>query len=395
MSAIEKFHNDGASTEPDNQINNLQAKNPAAAGLMRELFGNDNLEKYKENRLARTKAEATKQETQQRLEAEAATPEGIQKLKNETKTGEKLDLEIAKMKKDNATSDLPTGAVENGVDHTALNSLPVPEQRAAQLLMDGRMELSPQTLRTSFGASWPLKLATIFPGDSTHEGFDQTKAKAYEKVRQDYTSGKAFQRIQASDNALGHLNQYLNASQSFATTFPGASWLSSKGLIGFTPEKRKQYQDLVKQRESAIEFISEETAKATKGGVPDKDEVKRIRTILESALPSESQSAAKSVAMILKTPVDELQSGWESGTPFGQVSPLTHLMSPEAQKAYQNLTGEKPKWVGRPQEPSQQTGGGGELIQNKGQRVVPSGASPVMVNGQVVGYAVNGKYQAF
>jgi hypothetical protein len=31
LKAIESFHNDGASTEPDNQINNLQAKNPAAA----------------------------------------------------------------------------------------------------------------------------------------------------------------------------------------------------------------------------------------------------------------------------------------------------------------------------------------------------------------------------
>lgn len=60
LSAIEQFHNDGASTEPDNQINNLQnSQNPKAkqaAGLMRELFGNDNLEKYKEAREARIAA---------------------------------------------------------------------------------------------------------------------------------------------------------------------------------------------------------------------------------------------------------------------------------------------------------------------------------------------------
>jgi len=57
LSAIEKFHNDGASTEPDNQINNLTAsqdpKAKNAAGLMRDLFGNDNLEKYKEARTTR------------------------------------------------------------------------------------------------------------------------------------------------------------------------------------------------------------------------------------------------------------------------------------------------------------------------------------------------------
>ena len=95
LSAIEKFHNDGASTEPDNQINNLQGKNPQAAGLMRELFGNDNLEKYKENRLARTKAEATKQETEQRLAAEAATPEGQLSLQEKQLQIQKLQKEIA------------------------------------------------------------------------------------------------------------------------------------------------------------------------------------------------------------------------------------------------------------------------------------------------------------
>ena len=39
----------------------------------------------------------------------------------------------------------------------------------------------------------------------------------------------------------------------------------------------KQLQDQAKSRDAAIEFISQETAKATKGGIPDKAEEERIR----------------------------------------------------------------------------------------------------------------------
>ncbi len=324
---------------------------------------------------ARSAAEQTDPKYQQQLKNEK------QQLTNEQLAAQKDVLEIAKLKKDQA-ADLPTGQIVNGVDVTALKSLPISEQRLAQTLMDGRMELTPQSMRTAFGASWAQKLATIFPGDATHEGIDTTKFKSYEKARIDYTSGKSFARAQATDNALGHLQQYLEASDDIRVTAPGSHQLALAGTYG------KVAQDKAKARDEAIEFISTEAAKATKGGVPDKPEVERLHGILDADFPSSSQSAAKKLAEILKTPIDSLQSGWESAVPSGMVSPLTHLMSPKAIQAYTALTGEKPNFgPGRPIEPTAQTGGGGQLIQNQGAAPPPAllkdGTNTTFKNGQV------------
>lgn len=398
--ALQKFQlTAGMSTQPDIQVDALRQKDPAAAAKIANLFGPDNLEKYKNQRIDEAAAGKTAAEETARVNAKAATPEGQleaktkgQQYANEVQTGRKTKLEADKLEKDNEAANIPTGKIINGVDETAKASLPVPQQRALQQLMDGRMEMSPQTLRTEFGASWPTLLATIFPGDSTHEGFDSSKAKAYEKMRQDYTSGKgSFARIQASDNALGHLKQYLDSSH-FLETFPGMSSLASAGAFG------KEARDAANKRDAAIEFIATETAKATHGGVPDKESIKENRNLLDKWYPGSSQSAAKAIAEIIKTPLDSLQSGWESGTPFGMVSPLTHLMSPEAIQAYTQLTGEAPNFgKGRAVEPSQQTGGGGELIQNKGGQPasVPVGATPILKNGQTIGYIQNGQRTNF
>jgi hypothetical protein len=45
LSAIEKFHNDASSADPNDQIKSIQKNHPQAAGIMSELFGDENLKK--------------------------------------------------------------------------------------------------------------------------------------------------------------------------------------------------------------------------------------------------------------------------------------------------------------------------------------------------------------
>lgn len=63
MSALEKWHNDASSTEPDTQLDQVRAKHPDAASTIEAIVGPEKFQQYKEARIAREatqKAQATK-----------------------------------------------------------------------------------------------------------------------------------------------------------------------------------------------------------------------------------------------------------------------------------------------------------------------------------------------
>lgn len=213
LSALQAFHNDAASTEPDNQINNLQAKNPQAAGLMRELFGNQNLEKFKEDRLARTKAEATKQETTARLEAEAATPAGQQKLANEKLTGEKNQLEIDKLKKDVEGKNWGDNTLSG---QAYLDSLPVGQRSLIDELGKGKVGLNRLDYLVTRNPEVIEAVTRAYPG------FDSTKVHNYIDTSKDFHAGKTSTELVAGGTALKHLSE-LKDLNTIESRIPGTA----------------------------------------------------------------------------------------------------------------------------------------------------------------------------
>lgn len=213
LSALQAFHNDAASTEPDNQIANLQAKNPQAAGLMRELFGNQNLEKFKENRLARTKAEATKQETTARLEAEAATPAGQQKLTNEKLTGEKSQLEIDKLKKDVEGKNWGDNTLSG---QAYLDSLPVNQRSLIDELGKGKIGLNRLDYLVTRNPEVIEAVTRAYPD------FDSTKVHNYIDTSKDFHAGKTSTELVAGGTALKHLSE-LKDLNTIESRIPGTA----------------------------------------------------------------------------------------------------------------------------------------------------------------------------
>src|ERR1700677_88351 len=110
LSAIEKFHNDAANTEPDQQLATMEKVHPQAAGMMRELFGNDNLQKYAEARTARIAGEKTGAEATARANAEAGTPLGQAALQEKQLQVQKIQKKIAD---------------KGGIDFSKINTTPI------------------------------------------------------------------------------------------------------------------------------------------------------------------------------------------------------------------------------------------------------------------------------
>ena len=201
LSAIEKFHNDAGNTEPDEQINTMTRLHPQAAGMMRELFGNDNLEKFKEQRLARIAGEKTGAEATARAAAEAATPAGQQKLENEKLTGEKNQLEIDKLKKDTEGFDAGDTTLTGDA---YLNSLPAGSQSLVRELGTGKIALARLDYLLTRKPEVLEAVARAYPG------FDSSKVQAYTNAVKEYTStknGTAGAQLNAGSTALKHMSE--------------------------------------------------------------------------------------------------------------------------------------------------------------------------------------------
>jgi hypothetical protein len=340
LPAIEAYHNDGSSTEIDNQINNLQAKNPQAAGLMRSLVGKDELEGLKEkreDRIAAGKAAAT--ETA-RINAEEGTPTGKAKAKKESQqlTNEQLEgqikqLDLAKKKAEAAPANTQHGPLENGIDNTYINSLPSEKQNAVRLIGKGTIPYTAQALRTSVGQNYLEILANAFPGDATHPGFDASRFPIYEKTRMGFTSGKEAQGTRAFSTAMEHLKE-ANDNISALSTIGGLKDLTQIGAFGSSARQQANRLNVAK------DAVGEELAKAYKAGVADKNEVEGWKDKLNTNVPSKLKDNIQEVARLLKGQFDSLQSQWDNGSPPGMVSPLNNLISPQAQKAYKGIIGQ-------------------------------------------------------
>jgi hypothetical protein len=340
LQAIEAFHNDGSSTEVDNQINNLQAQNPKAAGLMRSLVGKDNLESLKEKREARAKAEATKQETEQRLAAEHATPEGQQKLKNEQLTQIEKQLQIQKLQKEGGIDLSKINTTAEGLEGTNFNPQD-PNYRVNQGIIqqiqaqdpglaasvraigEGREIMTPQAQRTKDGQSVMKAVNLAYPD------YNAAKVESYHKGRQVGTSGTLGNKVNSFATAMDHLQRYYDNINNISAT---AGVGSIAAVLGNESAKALQTDRTA---------LASEIASAYKGGVPSKEEIDKWEKSLSGGTAMAAKNGAVETAKLLHGKFSEYSNQYRNMIPGGLKDDNFQLMSNTAANAYEHVTGQK------------------------------------------------------
>jgi hypothetical protein len=216
LSAIEKFHNDATSTDPNDQLKSIQKNHPQAAGIMSELFGADNLKKLQDKKAADLAGAKAGAEATARATAEAATPEGQQKLANLKLTGEKDKAELAKLQKDSEGFDAGDTTLTGDA---YLNSLPAGSQSLVKELGTGKIALS----RLDYLLT--RKPEVLEAVSRAYPDFDSSKVQAYTNAVKEYTStknGTAGAQLNAGSTALKHMSE-LKELNTVASRIPGTA----------------------------------------------------------------------------------------------------------------------------------------------------------------------------
>jgi hypothetical protein len=385
INAIEAFHNDAASDSPDVQLKNLQAKNPNAAALMASVFGKS-MEEMKADRAAKESAEKVKQDAQVRAEVEAGTPKGQQQLKNEKLTQQEKELQILKLKKEGGVDLSKINTTAEGLEGVRFNPqdpnykvnqgvLQQLDQQDAGLaatvraLGEGREIMTPQAQRTKDGQAIMNAVNLAYPN------YNAAKVETYHKGRQVGTGGTLGNKVNSFATAMDHLQRYYDNISAISAT-GGVSSIAA--LLG--NEKAKALQ-------TDRTALASEIASAYKGGVPSKEEIDKWENSLSGGTPMAARNGAVETAKLLHGKFSEYANQYRNMIPGGLRDDNFQLMSNTAANAYQHVTGQP---IGNTQPFTQ-----GQQTPQQQQKVVPAGAHPVTVNGQVTGYVVNGAYKAF
>lgn len=378
-SALQKFQKTvGMSTQPDIQVDALRQKDPDAAAKIANLFGPDNLEKYKNQRIDEAAAGKTAAETTARANAEDNTPIGQQKLTNEKLAGQEKQLQIQKLLKDLTSPDLSeiVGKTvphpDNGggitsdrnvypVNDSALDQLQQSSPGLAasiQAVGEYREGLTPQAQRTKDGQTFMGLVNQVYPR------YNAPKYESYIKTR---TDQKLQQQINILSTAMEHLGTYHSALGPIS----GTPYLSGV-------ERALGSQD-AKDVQTSKQAASDEFAKLYKGGVADKKEKEDWDNSLGGATYLEKQSGVKSNAKLLKGKINAFVTQYRNSAPPGMKDDTLQLISPEAAQAYKDITGEDISSAIHPLSK-------GPYPQNSSPQV-----RPVIVNGQIVGHTSDGK----
>lgn len=348
--ALQKFQlTAGMSTQPDIQIDALRQKDPAAAAKIANLFGPDNLEKYKEKRLADTKAGETAAETTARATAEANTPIGQQKLTNEKLAGQEKQLQIQKLQKDLTGFDLskistnPVDAVSNPdgtkagisfqpdanyrVDNGVLQQMQTQDSGLAatvKAIGEGREVMTPQAQRTKDGQAILKAVNLAYPD------YNAVKVQSYLKGRKTGTSGTLGNKVNSFATAMDHLGRYYDNINAIASTAGVGSVASELGL------------GTAKELDTDRTALASEIASAYKGGgVASEPEIKSWKDKLGGSTVWAQKKGATETAKLLQGKFHEYSNQYRNMIPGGLRDDNFQLMSDRAAQSYEHVTGEK------------------------------------------------------
>ena len=150
----------------------------------------------------------------------------------------------------------------SGVRGDYLNSLPAGVQAQVKAIGEGRM--APPNARTKIGKELADQVASAYPN------YDATKFPAYQKMRQDFTSGKTGQGLNALNTAIEHLG-VMSDNASLTSTLPGLSAI-----------ERATGDQQANNFKMAQHAATDEVGKAYKQGVLSESEQKQWQSDINS-----------------------------------------------------------------------------------------------------------------
>lgn len=350
-SALQKFQKTvGMSTQPDIQIDALRQKDPDAAAKIANLFGPDNLERYKNDRIDAAAAGKTAAEETARANAEANTPLGKQKLANEQLAGQKNSLEIQKLQKDLSGFDLnkistnTVEAVTNPDGSKAGTSFqPDPTYRVNESVLtqmgqqdaglaatiraigEGREIMTPQAQRTKDGQGILKAVNLAYPD------YNAAKVQAYFKGRETGTSGTLGNKTNSFATALDHLQRYYDHISALSSTVGLGDTAAALGIGD------------AKKLQTDREALASEIASAYKGGGGSgtEKEIEHWNKVLGGPTVWSQRDGAKETAELLGGKFHEFSNQYRNMVPGGLRDDNLQLMSDQATQAYKHVTGKE------------------------------------------------------
>jgi hypothetical protein len=261
----------------------------------------------------------------------------------------------------------------NGVRPKYLASLP--NSSIVQEIGEGRYTPTTSMLRGKDGQKLQSQVATAYPD------YNWSKAEGYNKLQINYSSGKESQQIEAGNTTMIHAAAYAKVAADPLASIPQ------------TPAN--------KQLNAVAQQLGEELNSAYTPGVMEKDKRAAIMSNLTSLTPSLRQAGIKEYMGLLGDKINQKQQTWGRAKPSTAIKDYP-LLSPDAQAAYQQVTGQSIDQygkIGSGSNSSMSPNPNAPQLQN-GQQVqhsVPAGATPGRnAAGQIIGYRLpNGQTVRF
>jgi hypothetical protein len=280
------------------------------------------------------------------------------KLLDSQKKGVDIQHIVAETRKENAEANKsnseanqqrqlnPVGA-EGLTGEEYLRTLPQGQQDVIKAIAEGRETRTPRQLQDKNGSPTPLAIAL----HRAYPDFDDKKASAYGGLVKDFTTGPTSRTLTSYGTAINH------ARALYDNTGPNS-------YIPGTDEHKRYNQD--------VTYVGTEVAKALNPtGVATESAIKEQEDALRSIL--NRKEAIRNAAHILSGKMSEIKQRWMNGQVRPSYQPPMPSLSKEAlDNAEYLLSGGKTQTQDRTQQ-------------------VPVGGTPILKNGQTVGYILNGK----
>jgi hypothetical protein len=201
-----------------------------------------------------------------------------------------------------------------------LASLPASEQGTIRAIGEGRQQLTPYMLARPIGLRLQKEVAQAYPD------YDFSKAPAYLKTREEFTSGKIGTGINSYNTAIAHLGTMYDTAK-------GASLADLNNPA--SPVRQKLQQD--------ENFVSSELAKAVANGQMTEGEKDQMLASINGSVLGVHTSGKylvqiQNAVQLLLGKLTAYQNQWNTGMPSNAIPPIP-IIDPQSQATLQRLGG--------------------------------------------------------
>jgi hypothetical protein len=318
---------------------------PQAAGRIMQLYGGtEAIQKYSQQQ-AKAKADAATQAAVDREKALAPVKEGEKRAgvatavaqagrEEEARTQAAIDVKkrngipitgtsgsVKDMIKDpnvvSITSDPAEAHLTDGVNTTYLDKLRTANPNLAALvdqIGNGQQMLSAYGLAKNDGQVLGSMVARAYPD------YQFQKAEAFKKAYTSYTAGADKDQIEHANNTYEHLARAFDAAADPSSYNPLSSSNTDYNV--------------------AVDRAMDEIHGAYSKGVQHVEEFNRAKENMKSVIPWKRQEGFRQAALLLSDKSAEKQNSYRRAKPTSKL-PDFEIISPDAQAAFQHITGKQ------------------------------------------------------